>query len=129
MGYREKYDEWLTSTYFDAETKAELKEIESNEKEIEDRFYKDLEFGTAGLRGVIGAGTNRMNIYTVRKATQGLANYIAGKVRRHRALRLHTIPDGCPRNLRMKQRSALRQTESRLMYLKVSDRLRSFHSR
>ena len=64
MGYREKYDEWLTSTYFDAETKAELKEIESNEKEIEDRFYKDLEFGTAGLRGVIGAGTNRMNIYT-----------------------------------------------------------------
>lgn len=79
MGYREKYDEWLTSTYFDAETKAELKEIESNEKEIEDRFYKDLEFGTAGLRGVIGAGTNRMNIYTVRKATQGLANYIAGK--------------------------------------------------
>ena len=76
MGYREKYDEWLTSTYFDADTKAELKEIESNEKEIEDRFYKDLEFGTAGLRGVIGAGTNRMNIYTVRKATQGLANYI-----------------------------------------------------
>ena len=70
MGYREKYDEWLTSTYFDAETKAELKEIESNEKEIEDRFYKDLEFGTAGLRGVIGAGTNRMNIYTVRKATR-----------------------------------------------------------
>ena len=79
MGYREKYDEWLTSTYFDADTKAELKEIESNEKEIEDRFYKDLEFGTAGLRGVIGAGTNRMNIYTVRKATQGLANYIAKK--------------------------------------------------
>ena len=76
MGYREKYDEWLTSTYFDADTKAELKEIESNEKEIEDRFYKDLEFGTAGLRGVIGAGTNRMNIYTVRKATQGLAMYL-----------------------------------------------------
>lgn len=79
MGYREKYDEWLTSTYFDAETKEELKSIESNEKEIEDRFYKDLEFGTAGLRGVIGAGTNRMNIYTVRKATQGLANYIMKK--------------------------------------------------
>ena len=129
MGYREKYDEWLTSTYFDAETKAELKEIESNEKEIEDRFYKDLEFGTAGLRGVIGAGTNRMNIYTVRKATQGLANYIAGKGAQAQGVALHTIPDGCPRNLRMKQRSALRQTESRLMYLKVSDRLRSFHSR
>ena len=58
------------------QTKAELKAIEGNEKEIEDRFYMDLEFGTAGLRGVIGAGTNRMNVYTVRKATQGLANYI-----------------------------------------------------
>ena len=67
---------WLEDAYFDAETKAELKAIENDEKEIEDRFYKELEFGTGGLRGVIGAGTNRMNIYTVRKATQGLANYI-----------------------------------------------------
>nr|WP_317282933.1 phospho-sugar mutase [uncultured Sellimonas sp.] len=79
MGYQEKYNEWLTSTYFDKDTKEELKQIGENEKEIEDRFYKDLEFGTAGLRGVIGAGTNRMNIYTVRRATQGLANYIAKK--------------------------------------------------
>lgn len=79
MGYRENYEAWLQDTYFDADTKAELKSIESNEKEIEDRFYKDLEFGTAGLRGVIGAGTNRMNIYTVRRATQGLANYITKK--------------------------------------------------
>lgn len=76
MNYKELYDEWLTNSYFDDETKAELKKIKDDEKEIEDRFYKDLEFGTAGLRGVIGAGTNRMNIYTVRKATQGLANYI-----------------------------------------------------
>ena len=76
MSYRAMYESWLANDYFDADTKAELKAIEGNEKEIEDRFYRDLEFGTAGLRGVIGAGTNRMNIYTVRKATQGLANYI-----------------------------------------------------
>ncbi|MBQ4293732.1 MAG: phospho-sugar mutase [Lachnospiraceae bacterium] len=76
MGYRETYEAWLADPYFDAETKKELEGIAGDEKEIEDRFYRDLEFGTAGLRGVIGAGTNRMNFYTVRKATQGLANYI-----------------------------------------------------
>lgn len=76
MGYREDYEFWLTDSYFDAETKEELKLIAEDEKEIEDRFYKELEFGTGGLRGVIGAGKNRMNVYTVRKATQGLANYI-----------------------------------------------------
>ncbi|MDE7313499.1 MAG: phospho-sugar mutase [Eubacterium sp.] len=76
MDYKEMYQQWLDNPYFDEETKAELKSIAGNEKEIEDRFYMDLEFGTAGLRGVIGAGTNRMNVYTVRKATQGLANYI-----------------------------------------------------
>ena len=77
MGYKENYESWLNNPYFDEDTRNELKSIEGNEKEIEDRFYMDLEFGTAGLRGVIGAGTNRMNIYTVRKATQGLANYIS----------------------------------------------------
>ena len=76
MGYKEIYNEWLTSAYLDADTKAELERIASDENEIKERFYTDLEFGTAGLRGIIGAGTNRMNIYTVRKATQGLANYI-----------------------------------------------------
>ena len=76
MGYRETYESWLNNPYFDEATRAELQAIAGNEKEIEERFYMDLEFGTAGLRGVIGAGTNRMNIYTVRKATQGLANYI-----------------------------------------------------
>lgn len=76
MGYQEIYKEWLTNPYFDEETKAELRALEGNEQEIEDRFYRELEFGTGGLRGVIGAGTNRMNIYTVRKATQGLANYV-----------------------------------------------------
>lgn len=77
MGYKENYESWLNNPYFDEETRNELKSIAGNEKEIEERFYMDLEFGTAGLRGVIGAGTNRMNIYTVRKATQGLANYIS----------------------------------------------------
>ncbi len=76
MNYQEQYDFWLTNDYFDETTHQELQAIAGDEKEIEDRFYKELEFGTGGLRGVIGAGTNRMNIYTVRKATQGLANYI-----------------------------------------------------
>ena len=74
--YLEEYQNWLESPDFDEKTKNELKAIKDDEKEIEDRFYKELEFGTAGLRGVIGAGTNRMNKYTVGKATQGLANYI-----------------------------------------------------
>ena len=74
--YLEKYNEWLNNPIFDEETKKELKSIEGNEKEIEDRFYKELEFGTAGLRGVVGVGLNRMNKYTVGRATQGLANFI-----------------------------------------------------
>ena len=77
--YQEKYEKWLQDPVISEEDKQELKAIAGNEKEIEDRFYKDLEFGTAGLRGVIGIGTNRMNKYTVTKATQGLANYIIEK--------------------------------------------------
>ena len=76
MSYKERYLEWVKNPYFDEETKQELLNIKDNNKEIEDRFYKDLEFGTAGLRGVIAAGTNRINKYTVRRATYGLANYI-----------------------------------------------------
>ncbi len=76
MNYKENYQSWLDSDVFDTATKQELTSIGGDEKEIEERFYMDLEFGTAGLRGIIGAGTNRMNIYTVRRATQGLANYI-----------------------------------------------------
>ncbi len=76
MGYLEEYKKWSTDEYFDADTRAELKAIENDDKEIQERFYRQLEFGTGGLRGIIGAGTNRMNIYTVRQATQGLANYI-----------------------------------------------------
>jgi len=75
MSYKNKYNLWITSSSIDEETKEELKSIEA-EKELEDRFYKDLEFGTGGLRGVIGAGSNRLNIYTVGKATQGFANYL-----------------------------------------------------
>ena len=76
MDYMKIYQQWCSDPYFDDATKAELKAIENNKEEIEDRFYRQLEFGTGGLRGVIGAGTNRMNIYTVRQATQGLANYV-----------------------------------------------------
>lgn len=76
MDYQKVYQEWVSDSYFDENTKEELKAIANDENEIKERFYKNLEFGTAGLRGIIGAGTNRLNIYTVRKATQGLANYI-----------------------------------------------------
>ena len=74
--YMKIYQEWLANPYFDDKTKEELRAIANDENEIKERFYMDLEFGTAGLRGIIGAGINRMNIYTVRRATQGLANYI-----------------------------------------------------
>ena len=77
MDYKEVYEQWLSNPYFDDATKEELKNIAEDDNEIKERFYIDLEFGTAGLRGIIGAGTNRMNIYVVRRATQGLANYIA----------------------------------------------------
>ena len=76
MGYKDLYNFWVSNEYFDNQTKKELKDIENNDAEIKERFYKNLEFGTAGLRGVIGAGTNRINIYTVRKASKGLANFV-----------------------------------------------------
>ena len=75
MGYKERYQQWKENTFFDEETRRELSSLQ-NEKEIEDRFYKDLEFGTGGLRGIMGAGTNRMNKYTVGKATTGLGRYL-----------------------------------------------------
>ncbi|MCC0725532.1 MULTISPECIES: phospho-sugar mutase [unclassified Clostridioides] len=76
MDYKNNYEMWLNSPYFDEQTKEELLNIKDDEKEIQDRFYKNLEFGTGGLRGIIGAGTNRINIYTVRRATLGILNYI-----------------------------------------------------
>ncbi|GAA0855821.1 hypothetical protein GCM10008916_02880 [Clostridium nitritogenes] len=78
MNYKDKYNNWLENYLFDETIKKELREIKE-EKEIEDRFYKDLEFGTGGLRGIIGAGSNRLNIYTVGKATEGLAIYLKDK--------------------------------------------------
>ena len=74
--YMKAYEEWINNSFFDEETKKELEAIKADEKEIRERFSCDLEFGTAGLRGIIGAGTNRMNDYVVARATQGLANYI-----------------------------------------------------
>ena len=74
--YKKIYQEWLTNPYFDEATKNELRAIANDENEIKERFYQDLAFGTAGLRGIIGAGINRMNVYVVRRATQGLADYI-----------------------------------------------------
>ncbi|NCO24361.1 MAG: hypothetical protein GW897_04520, partial [bacterium] len=76
MSYLEKYHFWLENEYFDEPAKAELRALSGNKEEIKDRFYKDLEFGTGGLRGKIAMGTNRMNIYTVSRTTQGLANYL-----------------------------------------------------
>lgn len=84
--YIQKYEDWLNNPVISDEDKQELKNIKNNENEIEDRFYKDLEFGTAGLRGIIGIGTNRMNKYTVTRATQGLANYIIKKGTQHKGV-------------------------------------------
>ena len=77
MGYRDNYEAWLRDFAGDEATIADLQAIAGDEKEIEDRFYKNLSFGTAGMRGVLGAGMNRMNVYTVRRATQGLADYLS----------------------------------------------------
>ena len=76
MNYKKIYERWLSSDAVDEATKAELKSISDNEKEIEERFYRELEFGTAGMRGIIGAGTNRMNVYNVRRASMGVAKYV-----------------------------------------------------
>ena len=81
MGYKETYNRWLTSDVVDDDTKAELKSIENNEKEIEERFYRELEFGTAGMRGIIGAGTNRINIYNVNVQVKVLRNTFFQTVR------------------------------------------------
>ena len=103
--YLEEYQKWIESSDFDEETKSELKAIKDDEKEIEDRFYKELEFGTAGLRGVIGAGTNRMNKYTVGKATQGLANYILEQGTQYKGVAIsYDSSKKCQKNLVCKQR-------------------------
>lgn len=113
MDYKEVYEQWLSNPYFDEATKEELKNIAEDDNEIKERFYMDLEFGTAGLRGIIGAGTNRMNIYVVRKQLRVLQTTSQRLTRNHRVLRSHTIPVICHRNLPRKQLSVLQQTESR----------------
>ena len=119
MDYKAKYEQWCQDPIFDKETKAELSAIAGDEKEIEDRFYKDLSFGTGGLRGVIGAGTNRMNVYTVTKATQGLANYIKKQGGEDKGVAIAF-------DSRHRQRCVSMPTESRPIVLRRSDRLRSF---
>ena len=126
MEYRESYEEWLKNPYFDDATKEELRSIADDDNEIKERFYKELEFGTAGLRGVIGAGTNRMNIYTVRKATQGLANYIIKNNGQAKGVAIAYDSAGCPRNLPMKRRAAWRQTGSRRTFSNLCARRRNF---
>lgn len=117
MDAKKRYEDWLENPYFDENTKNELRRIADDEKEIEERFYKELEFGTGGLRGIIGAGTNRMNIYTVRKATQGLANFILKEnAEKKKVWRSHLIPETCLWSSHRKQRSALRQMELKLMF-------------
>lgn len=119
MNAKETYKFWLGSAYFDEDTKKELAAIAGDENEIEERFYRNLEFGTGGLRGIIGAGTNRMNIYTVRKATQGLANFILKEKAEKRVLRLPMIQEICHRNLLRRQLCVLRQTESGHLFFRL----------
>ena len=126
MNYKEQFDFWLNDAYFDAATKEELLAIRNDEKEIEDRFYIELEFGTGGLRGVIGAGTNRMNIYTVRKQHRDLQTILKKKADRKKVLLLHMIPVTCLLNLLMKQLFVLQQTESKHMYLMHSVQLLNY---
>ena len=122
MSYRDTYDFWMTDDYFDEDTRKELAAIADDEAEIEDRFYRDLVFGTGGLRGVIGAGTNRMNFYTVRKATQGLANFIVKQNAQD-----NTIQESILQSLQQKQLSACVQMESSHISLSHSDLHLSFH--
>ena len=99
MDAKKRYEDWLENPYFDGQTKEELRAIADDENEIKERFYMDLEFGTAGLRGIIGAGINRMNIYTVRRATQGLANYIIKQGAADKGVALPMTPAICLLNL------------------------------
>lgn len=119
MSYMDELNFWLNDDYFDQKTKEELLAIRNNEAEVEDRFYKELEFGTGGLRGVIGAGTNRMNVYTVRKATQGLANYIIKRGTQSKGVQLHSTPAACLPSFLMRQQDVWQPTASRRTFLNL----------
>ncbi len=125
MDYQALYDEWLTSPCFDEATKAELRGISEEEKK--DRFYTELEFGTAGLRGVIGAGLNRMNIYTVRKATQGLANYIIKAGEQKKGVAIAYDSRRMSQNLPRKQHFVWLQMALKHICLNLFARHQSFH--
>lgn len=127
MDYRQEYDKWCNDPYFDEQTREELKAIAGDDKEIEDRFYRTLEFGTAGLRGVIGAGTNRMNIYTVRQATQGLANYILAQGGQEKGVAIAHDSRLMADEFTDAARFVLQQTESKHMCSRVCVRFRNFH--
>ena len=104
--YMDTYRQWCTDPYFDEDTKAELKKIEGDQAEIEDRFYRQLEFGTGGLRGVIGAGTNRMNFILCVRQHRDLQIISSPRTDRRKVLRSHMIQESCPQNLQRKQRFA-----------------------
>lgn len=125
MEYRESYEEWLRNPYFDEATKEELRSIGDDDNEIKERFYRELEFGTAGLRGVIGAGTNRMNIYTVRKATQGLANYIIKNNGQEKGVAIALIPFAARQRAASSANSGDMRRESRHIFSNLCVRLRS----
>lgn len=110
------YQRWCEDEYFDADTRAELKAIADDPQEIKERFYKDLEFGTGGLRGILGVGTNRMNIYTVRKATHVWQTLLSKRMHSQRVLPLPLIPDICHRNLQKRQLYAWQQMELRHIF-------------
>ena len=105
--YKTEYQRWLNSSAIDEKTRAELLSVKDNEKEQEDRFYTELEFGTAGLRGILGAGTNRMNVYVVRRATAGLAAVISKISPALAARGVRMIRAAAQRNLLMKLRERL----------------------
>lgn len=130
MTWRKSYERWKQTENLDPELKERLTELEGNEQALEDCFYKNLEFGTGGMRGEIGAGTNRMNIYTVRKASAGFAAYISqqGEEAKNGALSLLMIPAINRRSSRWKRQKHLRHKASKHTYLMSFARRRSCHS-
>ena len=119
MSYMDELNFWLNDDYFDQKTKDELLAIRNNEAEVEDRFYKELEFGTGGLRGVIGAGTNRMNVYTVRKELRVLPIILSSAVHRVRVWQLHSTPAACLPSFLMRQQDVWQPTASRHTFLNL----------
>lgn len=119
MSYMDELNFWLNDDYFDQKTKEELLAIRNNEAEVEDRFYKELEFGTGGLRGVIGAGTNRMNVYTFVRQLRVLPIILSSAVHRVRVWPSHSIPVGCLLSSLTRQQDVSQPTASRHTFLNL----------